>query len=191
MEFRIADTFTESLARLTAVEQKTVKTTAFDLQVNLANPSLKFHKLEKAKDKNFWSVRASSDLRVIVHRSEFSLLLCYVDHHDKAYEWAGRRKIETHPKTGAAQLVEIRETVEKVLVPRYVQSDLPAMKSTSPKSRLFVDRSDDEILGELFGQLASGQPRKNIGTAGRRKRHHDAHRFIRIRLRIACRPPSR
>jgi ATP-dependent exoDNAse (exonuclease V) beta subunit len=32
MEFRIADTFTESLARLTGDEQKAVETTAFDLQ---------------------------------------------------------------------------------------------------------------------------------------------------------------
>jgi len=32
MEFRIADTFTDSLARLAADEQKGVKTTAFDLQ---------------------------------------------------------------------------------------------------------------------------------------------------------------
>jgi hypothetical protein len=36
MEFRIADTFTESLARLTGEEQKAVKTTAFDLQLNPA-----------------------------------------------------------------------------------------------------------------------------------------------------------
>ena len=34
MEFRIADTFTGSLARLTGEEQKAVKTTAFDLQLN-------------------------------------------------------------------------------------------------------------------------------------------------------------
>jgi mRNA-degrading endonuclease RelE of RelBE toxin-antitoxin system len=57
MEFRIADTFTDSLAKLTGEEQKAVKTTAFDLQMNPANPGLSFHKLEKAKDKNFWSVR--------------------------------------------------------------------------------------------------------------------------------------
>ena len=38
MEFRIADIFTESLARLTGDEQKAVKTTAFDLQLNPANP---------------------------------------------------------------------------------------------------------------------------------------------------------
>jgi len=36
MDFRIADTFTDSLARLTGDEQKAVKTTAFDLQMNPA-----------------------------------------------------------------------------------------------------------------------------------------------------------
>jgi hypothetical protein len=34
MEFRIADAFTDSLARLTGDEPKAVKTTAFDLQLN-------------------------------------------------------------------------------------------------------------------------------------------------------------
>ena len=59
MEFRIADTFTDSLARLNGEEQKAVKMTAFDLQLNPAHPSLQFHKLEKAKDKRFWSYRVS------------------------------------------------------------------------------------------------------------------------------------
>jgi hypothetical protein len=143
MDFRIADTFTESLARLTGDEQKAVKTTAFDLQMDVASPGLKFHKLDKAKDKNFWSVRASSDLRLIVHKARGSLLLCYVDHHDKAYDWAERRKLETHPKTGAAQLVEIRETVKEVVVPVYVQAEMPA----PPKPPLFADTPDEELLG--------------------------------------------
>lgn len=38
MEFLIADTFIDSLAKLTSEEQKGVKTTAFDLQTNPANP---------------------------------------------------------------------------------------------------------------------------------------------------------
>lgn len=139
MDFRIADTFTDSLARLTGEEQKTVKTTAFDLQLNPANPGMSFHKLDKAKDKSFWSVRVSSDIRIIVHRSDSSLLLCYVDHHDKAYAWAERRKLETHPKTGAAQLVEIRETVQEIQVPVYVQQKPDA-------ALLFSGVSDDELL---------------------------------------------
>ncbi|MFB1490976.1 MULTISPECIES: UvrD-helicase domain-containing protein [unclassified Thiocapsa] len=112
MNFRIADTFTDSLARLAGDEQKAVKTTAFDLQINPANPGLAFHKLDKARDKNFWSVRVSGDIRLIVHRASGSLLLCYVDHHDRAYAWAERRKLEVHPQAGAVQLVEIRERIE-------------------------------------------------------------------------------
>jgi mRNA-degrading endonuclease RelE of RelBE toxin-antitoxin system len=80
MNFRIADTFTDSLARLTGEEQKLVKTTAFDLQLNPANPGMQFHKLDKAKDRRFWSMRIGSDLRLIVHRTDDSLLLCYVAH---------------------------------------------------------------------------------------------------------------
>ena len=91
MEFRIADTFTDSLAKLTGDEQKAVKTAAFDLQLNPAHPSLQFHKLDKAKDRRFWSIRVSSDVRLIVHRTENSLLLCYVGHHDNAYNWGERR----------------------------------------------------------------------------------------------------
>ena len=148
MDFRIADTFTDSLARLTGDEQKAVKTTAFDLQLNPANPGMSFHKLDKARDKNFWSVRVNSDIRLIVHRSEPSLLLCYVDHHDKAYDWAERRKLETHPKTGAAQLVEIRETVKEIFIPVYVQTELPlAPKPAAEKPPLFADVADEDLLG--------------------------------------------
>ena len=145
MEFRIADIFTDSLARLTGEEQKAVKTTAFDLQLNPASPGLSFHKLDKAKDKNFWSVRVNKDIRMIVHKTQSSLLLCYVDHHDKAYDWAGRRKLETHPKTGAAQFVEIRETVQEFVVPSYVEA--PKSKRSAAKKPLFAQVADDVLLG--------------------------------------------
>jgi mRNA-degrading endonuclease RelE of RelBE toxin-antitoxin system len=142
MDFRIADTFTDSLSRLTGDEQKAVKTTAFDLQLNPASPGLSFHKLDKARDKNFWSVRVSSDIRLIVHKAQGSLLLCYVDHHDPAYGWAERRKLETHPKTGAAQFVEIRETVQEIVIPAYVE----APKEALAKAPLFAQVSDEELL---------------------------------------------
>ncbi len=143
MEFRIADTFTDSLARLAGEEQKLVKTTAFDLQLNPANPGNNFHKLDRAKDKNFWSVRVGGDIRLIVHKTANSLLLCYVDHHDKAYHWAERRKLETHPKTGAAQWVEIRETIQEVLIPVYVD----APKKPAAKKPVLAHFSEEALLG--------------------------------------------
>lgn len=141
----IADSFTDSLARMTGNEQKAVKTTAFDLQLNPANPGMQFHKLDRARDKNFWSVRVNRDIRIIVHKTAGSLLLCYVDHHDKAYAWAERRKLETHPTTGAAQLVEIRETVQEVVIPRYIEQDQP--RPVAAKKLLFAELTEETLLG--------------------------------------------
>lgn len=143
MEFRIADTFTDSLTKLTGQEQKATKTTAFDLQLNSANPGLKFHKLDRAKDQNFWSVRVNADIRIIVHKTYSTLMLCYVDHHDKAYQWAERRKLTTHPKTGAAQLVEVRELVKEIIVPKYVEE----AQAEPVLPLLFENISDEELLG--------------------------------------------
>ncbi len=146
MEFRIADTFTDSLTRLTAQEQKAAKTTAFDLQLNPAAPGLSFHKLDRAKDSNFWSVRVNADIRLIVHRTRSSLLLVYVDHHDDAYKWAERRKIERHPTTGAMQLVEVRERVEEVEIfkPKEVAEPIAATPASQPK--LFDNLRKAELM---------------------------------------------
>ena len=143
MQFRIADTFTDSLAKLMGQEQKLVKTTAFDLQMDPSSPGLRYHKLDRARDQNFWSVSVNMDLRLIVHRTGESLLLCYVAHHDDAYRWAERRRLETHPKTGAAQLVEVRETVREIVIPSYV---LGTAVAAAQKPLLFADRTEDELL---------------------------------------------
>ena len=139
MEFRIADTFTNSLARLTGQEQKAVKTTAFDLQMDPSRPGMQFHRIDRSKDDHFWSVRVSRDLRLIVHKTSRSFLLCYAGHHDDAYAWAERRKIERHPKTGAAQLVEVRETIREV--PTYVTVEQPV----PPALSLFDDVSNEDV----------------------------------------------
>jgi hypothetical protein len=86
-------------------------------------------------------VRVNDDIRLIVHRTPTSLLLCYVGHHDAAYAWAERRKIERHPVTGAAQLVELPERVEIASVP--VTTAPPAVASPL----LFAGVGDDKLLG--------------------------------------------
>ena len=147
VQFRIADTFTDSLARLAGEEQKAAKTTAFDLQLDSSAPGLSFHKLDRAKDKNFWSVRVNREIRLIVHRSESSIMLAYVGHHDAAYRWAERRRIERHPKTGAAQIVEVRETVREIEMPRVAAMEAPVTAPPAAKPALFADTADDVLLG--------------------------------------------
>lgn len=144
MRFCIADSFPKALAKLPAQEQKAVKTTVFDLQMDIAHPGLQFHRIDNSKDQNFWSVRVSRDIRLIVHKTEDSFLVCYVDHHDPAYAWAERRRIETHPKTGAAQIVEVRERVQEIFVPSPVKATPAPARPVLPP--LFVGYSDDELL---------------------------------------------
>ncbi|MEX2453615.1 MAG: UvrD-helicase domain-containing protein [Rhodospirillaceae bacterium] len=142
MNFLIAESFTASLARLNGQEQKAAKTTAFDLQLDPANPGFKFHKLDRARDSNFWSVRVNRNLRLIVHRTSGSLLLCYIGHHDDAYRWAERRKLERHPKTGAAQFVEVREVVEEM-----ASMAPPPAAAYAARATLFDGIGDDDLLG--------------------------------------------
>jgi len=50
--------------------------------------------------------------------------------------------MEVHPKTGAAQLVEIRQTVREIIVPRHVE----APPQASPARRLFQNVSRESLL---------------------------------------------
>ena len=142
MNFRIANTFTASLAKLGANEQKATKTTVFDLQMDPSHPGLKFHRLNKAKDPNFWSVRVNSDIRVIVHKTADDILVCYVDHHDPAYAWGERRRLDRHPRTGAMQLVEVRERIEHIPVYQEVES-MPEAPPEAPSPALRHTTHDD------------------------------------------------
>lgn len=149
MIFCIADSFQTALRRLSAQEQKTVKETVFDLQMNPAAPGLQFHRIDKSKDLNFWSMRVNRDIRLIVHKTEGSFLICYVAHHDDAYDWAERRRIETHPRTGAAQIVEVRERVQEIVVYKPVDVERPATPIRVVLPPLFPGIADEELL--LYG----------------------------------------
>ena len=105
-----------------------------------SSPGLSFHRVDRAKHTNFWSVRVNDDLRIIVHRTPASFLLAYVDHHDSAYRWAERRKLESHPATGAMQLVEVRERVEQIVIPAFSPASAP------PKPKLFDNLRKFELM---------------------------------------------
>jgi hypothetical protein len=66
MRFLLADSFTGALARLPTAEAKAVKTTVVDLQIDPTGKGLSFHRIDKSKDANFWSVRVGRDLRLAV-----------------------------------------------------------------------------------------------------------------------------
>lgn len=140
MELRIADTFQDSLAQLTNVEQKAIRNTIYDLQGDRSLPSVKFHRIARTKDKNFRSVNVDRNLHAVVHKTKKNVLLCYVGKQDQVRKWAEIRRIEKHPKTGAAQIVEMRDKV----------IDFPSPKKRRKKDSsklLFEHLTDDQLLG--------------------------------------------
>jgi len=146
MNFLISDTFMSSFYRLSGQDQKAVKASVFDLQMDTTGNGLQLHRIDKSKDANFWSARVNRDIRLIIHKTGDSLLAAYVGHHDDAYAWAERRRIEAHPRTGAVQIVEVRERVEEISRPATFDSPKSTSKSAESVERLFSSLDDDALL---------------------------------------------
>ncbi|MEJ7776852.1 MAG: UvrD-helicase domain-containing protein [Sphingomicrobium sp.] len=148
MNFHIADTFTSSFNRLSGQDQKAVKASVFDLQMDPSGNGLQLHRIDKSKDQNFWSARVNRDVRLVVHKTRDSTLVAYVDHHDDAYAWAERRRIEAHPTTGAVQIVEVRELVEEIARPGAFDFVLPeaAPVPSANDPPIFAGLDDDALL---------------------------------------------
>ncbi len=101
---------------------------------NPKSPGINYEKIHEAADKNMRSVRIDDTYRGIVVRQEGSgvYLLLWVDHHDKAYDWAKRKKCEVNPTTGNVQVFDIQ-----------------AAKTTSQKTdspNLFTHVTDNDLL---------------------------------------------
>lgn len=162
MTFYIAETFNDSLGKLARNEQTAAKTTAYDMQIDMARPSLKLHRLEAIADRNFWSARVNDGMRIILYRKDEDVVLLYVDQHDAAYRWAEKRRMEVHFKTGAMQLVKVQEVLREVARPVTTAKPLLAKFSDDqllqcgvPQDSLAVVRqvtSEDELL-EVCQQL--------------------------------------
>lgn len=136
------------------------------MQVNLARPGLKLERVARAKERNFWSVRVDQDVRIILHRSGGNVVLCYVGRHDDAYEWASRRRLETHPTTGAAQMVEVREVVKEMPVYREVE------RQAEGRRLLFAGVGDEQLLSygvpaEWLGDVRAADEDSVLELAGR------------------------
>lgn len=98
-------------------------------------PGINYEKIHDAADKKMCSVRIDDTYRGIIMRQEENnvYLLLWVDHHDKAYDWARRKKCEINPRTGNVQVFDIQQ----VAVPEAVQPVVPGP---------FSDLTDDELL---------------------------------------------
>jgi superfamily I DNA/RNA helicase len=127
----LAITFIPAIQRLAANEQVRAIDFLVKFQENPAHPGLSLERVTDARDPDIWSARITRDLRAIIHKTSDRYALLYAGHHDDAYTWAERRRVEVHPVTGALQIVEAAEVVREEL------QWTPAKGTT-----LFADHSD-------------------------------------------------
>jgi hypothetical protein len=139
MNFLIAETFTASFNRLSGMDQKAAKASVFDLQMDRTGNGLQLHRIDKSKDSNFWSARVNRDIRLIVHKTDESLLVAYVDHPDAAYAWAERRRIEAHPAPARSRSSKFASWWRISRQQRLILSfwSLPPRTRKSPRRRSF------------------------------------------------------
>jgi superfamily I DNA/RNA helicase len=127
-------------------------------------PGLSLHRIDRVRDKRFWTIRVNRGLRIVVFKDGARSIFCYVGHHDDAYGWAERRKFEVHAITGAAQIVEIAEIVREEI--RVVSREAPRpgvlahedpkylLSLGVPETYLDLVRSvDDEGFLDLLARL--------------------------------------
>lgn len=165
----LASTFSDALAKLNHNEQKQVKITAYDLQIDPTGNGLQLHRVNKSP--GFWTARVSRDVRIVLHKEGETTVLAWVGHHDEAYRWAERRKLVQHERTGAMQFVPVIDRDTRTLAafeasPRSVPAAVTlreagenfagvqdngdgrivAVQAKSPHTKPFADLTDDQML---------------------------------------------
>ena len=68
-------------------------------RANPRSPGINYERIHNAADPNMRSVRIDDTYRGIIVRQDESevYLLLWVDHHDRAYQWAERKRCKINP----------------------------------------------------------------------------------------------
>lgn len=74
--------------------------------------SINYEKIVQFKDPTLRSVRIDQTYRGIVKKPDTGnvYMLLWVDHHDKAYDWAKNKKCTINPETGSLQVYDVDES---------------------------------------------------------------------------------
>src|SRR5215212_10248504 len=104
----IASEFLDAFARIPRAQQRKVREFTEKFRTNPKGPGINYDKIR--------TVRIDQKYRaVILHPPEGDVyVLVWVDNHDEAMDWAGKRKFEVNPQTGALQIVSVSEAEQAV-----------------------------------------------------------------------------
>jgi len=106
-----SDKYFENLLKLTPNEQNQANKAVMQFQQDPQHSGLHYEKLTACKDTKLRSIRANQDVRIILAAAENQslYLMLHVAHHDDAYAWGAKRKVEVNPNTGSIQVYTVEE----------------------------------------------------------------------------------
>lgn len=90
-EVSTTDHYLESLQALEGSEVKRVEAAVLQLFRDPDHPSLNLHPLKGRYPRDFYTIRASQELRVLLAMEEGTFIVLHAGHHDAVYELAERR----------------------------------------------------------------------------------------------------
>ena len=156
-----SDDFFPAVTKLPANIQAKVNNLVMKFQRNPKSPGLNYETLN-VRDNNMRSLRVDQAYRVILTAPEDGnvYLFLWVDHHDKAYEWAERHTCKVNPNTGTVQLYSaVQKTADyeeavgdsgQVSLAFDVLKDRQLLKLGVPEEQISIVRtvsSEDDLDG--------------------------------------------
>ncbi len=141
----ISDDFFSAFAALPKQTQSKVMDFMDKFRTNPQSPGINYEKIHDAFDPNIRSVRIDDTYRGIVIRQAKTgvYLLLWVDHHDKAYQWASRKRCKVNSTTGTVQLFDVSETV--VEIEREVIKEPPLFDSVTDVQLLKLGVPEEKL----------------------------------------------
>ena len=136
----VASDFLTAFSRIPRSQQAKVLDFVNKFRTDPSLPGINYEKIQGAKDPKLRSVRIDQAYRGIVLKPETGsvYVLLWVDHHDKAYDWAENKIYNIHPQTGSLQVINIEEV-------KAAQPEQPDVVRPE-KEPLFSDIHDRQLV---------------------------------------------
>lgn len=133
----IFDEFFDAFAHIPRAQQKKVNKFVRRFRADPTAASINYEKISTFKDPNLRTVRIDQAYRAIVlHPVKGNVyVLLWVDHHDKAMDWARNKRVAIHPETGTLQVLTGEAAAEE-----------PRQSTADDEPGLFDHIRDRELL---------------------------------------------
>lgn len=147
MDIRVAlsETFFSALVKLHPSAQAKVNQLVLKFQNNPKSPGINYETLDALKDKHMRSIRVDQAYRVILLAPKQGnvYLFLWVEHHQKAYEWANRHQCKVNPNTGSLQVYS--SSVEEITHEKYVEKVLGSFDALKDRQLLKLGVPEEQI----------------------------------------------